>query len=504
VRRLLGATITISLLSLLNQIVTFGIQVVTASLFGSRAEMDAFLTAATLPAYATALLVGGTVYVLIPVFVEFRTKKNDLQAWQIASSVITLYLIAAVLFMMIGIAFARPLLAITVPGLPPATLSLATKLVPITWPSAVVTGLVLPMTGLYHARESFRWPALTPVLGGLANLGLVASLAPHIGAYGLSLAVLASNVLQLALLGSTMRGHLAPRLGLRDPDVRRALHLFWPLMLGALFAQAASPIERYVASGMAAGSIAHLGYASRLNAALMSLLSAGIAVTFFPTMSRYSARNDLAGLRHSVSLGMRTTWFVVAPTVALGVAMARPLIGIVLQRGAFAAADTAAVATILPWYLLALIATTQGNITARALYALKNTRAMLWICVGEIIIYAAVASFTQRFGPWGVAAAMGVAANASFCMQCTVLWMVLKRPRRLPVVIAFTRILVAAVVAFVAARATSDLLTKPLLSLLCGGIAGTMAYAIALIVLRAGEWKMLVALVQRRRMIGAG
>jgi putative peptidoglycan lipid II flippase len=496
-RRLLGPTIAISVLSLVGQIVTFAVQIVAASLFGSHVEMDAYLAAITLPTYANAVMFGSVSYVLVPLLVELRSRNEEQRAWTVASGVVTLYLIVATSVALLGAVFARQLIALTLPGLPETTRELAASVSWVAWPAVLLNGLVLLLTGLYHSSERFRVPALAPVLGGIANLAFIALFARTLGAHGLAFGALLGVIVQVLLLAPGCRD-LRLRLQLRDPNVRRLMHLLWPLVVGALFAQAAAPIERFVASGLPPGSIPHLGYASRLNTAFAALLSGGIAVTLFPMLARLSARNDIPEMRKSLGLGMRVTWLLVAPTVALGIALAQPLIATLLQRGAFTAEDTRAVAMVLPFYLVALIGMTQGNMTARGLYALKYTRVMSVISIVEVAVYAALAlPLADRFGTVGVAATMAICANTSFLLQSAMLWRRIRGWTEL--VLPFLKIAVAAASAALVSRAVASVLGPAPARLFVGGLVGLVAYAVVLFVLRSHETRMLVDLLRRRR-----
>ena len=124
---LLRPTVTITLLTLGAQAVAFLTQVVIAASFGARADMDAFLAASTLPQYLIAVLLSVLAFVFIPVFVEYAAAGREDDAWDIASAVLTMCAVVLGALSLLGIAFARPLLRYTTPGLTPGSLDLAVR-----------------------------------------------------------------------------------------------------------------------------------------------------------------------------------------------------------------------------------------------------------------------------------------------------------------------------------------------------------------------------------------
>jgi len=204
-RRLARPTIVVSGLALTGQLVSLGLQVLIASLFGARAEMDAYLAAFALPAYVSTVLTGGLGYVFVPLFVDSRIRLNESESWHVASNLITIYVVAVGSISLAGVLLAQPLLRLTVPGLEDATLALATRLARILWPSVLLGGLVALWSGLYQAYERFSWPALSPVAGSLVTLATVGAFGRREGIASLALGTLAGSVVQTLLLVSILR-----------------------------------------------------------------------------------------------------------------------------------------------------------------------------------------------------------------------------------------------------------------------------------------------------------
>src|SRR5207249_3205527 len=177
-------------------------------------------------------------------------------------------------------------------------------------------------------------PALSPMAGALVTLVAVAAFGRQQGIAALAVGTLFGSAAQTLLLVPILRGRFRPVIQVNDGRVREAFLLVLPLMLGALASQASRLIDRYVGSGLPPGSIAYLGYGEKITMLAATVLSGGIATTFFPELARRSSESNAAALHDTMASGIRLTWLVVAPAVALGTALASPLVASFLQRGA--------------------------------------------------------------------------------------------------------------------------------------------------------------------------
>lgn len=483
VSRLPRQAAIVTLLSVAGQLIGLVTQVVIAGIFGARADMDAFLAASTLPQYVVAVLIGALSTIFVPVFLEYRASDRPAEAWRLASSVVTLAAILLGGFALAGMLAAEPLLKLTTPGLSDESLAVAVRVARVTWPTIAASAVVGLVTGIYHATGRFTWPALVPALSAILNLALVLVLAPRWGVFGVAVAATIGLFTQAIFLLEDVAGRdrLLLSFDWRHPGIARLASLLWPLVLSALLIKYTPVVDRYLASGLPEGAIAHLGYAFRLVAFLSMFLSSGIAAVVFPRMAFDAALRDLGGVRRTISLAMRVMWLGVAPVVATGIILGHPFITVLLERGAFLPSDTAEVATLWQIYLLSLIGGCLGNVTSRAFYAMQATRVLAVMGVIEAIAYAVYTPYLAwRFGVAGIAVGYVLYFSLSLAWQIPVLLRKLGREGGPELFSSFVRTLGAAVVGGGAAYVIAALGGTPWLQLAGGGIVGTALYLICL------------------------
>ncbi len=73
---------------------------------------------------------------------------------------------------------------------------------------------------------------------------------------------------------------------LKDPYLKRALVLVFPVVIGSAVQQINTIIDKTLASSLVEGSISALTYASRINDLIISVFVMAITTVIFPMLSR--------------------------------------------------------------------------------------------------------------------------------------------------------------------------------------------------------------------------
>ena len=328
-----------------------------------------------------------------------------------------------------------------------------------------------------------------PLLGALVNLVMVAVLWARYGVVGVAIAAAVGLTLQLILLMPILArsGHFKISFDYSHPGVRQVLHLLWPLLISSLLIRWTPVIDRYLASGLQEGTISHLAYAFKLLTLFTVVLSTGITTVVFPQMALNTSTNDVSGLGHTFSNGVRLMWLVIAPCVALGVVLSPQIVRLVFVRGSFSEADATAVSGLLRVYLLALVAGGLGNVTARAFYALRETRLIAILGVVEATAYAIYTPLlARRFGAAGVALGYGLYFNLSLLWQFPVLRYKMGNRGGATIVRSFSRTAIAAMVGALPAWALVYAFPDPIFGVIAG-VLGMLTYGFVLMAIGSPE-----------------
>ena len=410
---LFQSTLIITFFSVLKIVLGFALQIVLAVKFGARMEMDAYLAASTIPTLITTVLLTSLNVTFVPVFVEYKIKENEAEAWKIASSFINLAFLTLSAISLLGILGGGWLVRLTVPGFDSGSEAfiLTANLLRVLFPSIVFSGLAGLLSSVYYSQRKFTLPSLAPALNGLVILLVTFGSASRLGIMSVAVGTLVGSVAQFGLLLPIMltgkRYHF--QLDYCHPGVVKITKLMMPLVVGAVFYKANTVVERFIASRLAEGSISYLGYAFKVANILVTLAAQGFAVSLLPLMSKYAAANDSEGLRKTVSTGIRSVTFVVTPLV-VGVAILRvPMIQLLFERGAFDHRATVGTAWALLCYLGWVYAGSIGAILTSVFYSLQETYTVIKVSVIGMLLGIVLAVALSRFiGYAGLALALSV------------------------------------------------------------------------------------------------
>jgi len=399
-------------LSLVQLFILFGTQLVLARFFGAGREMDALVAALAVPVVLAAILSGSIGYVLVPVFADRVAKHGQRDASAVASQIGIYLLGASLVAALIMAVTAQPIAAALCPGFSNPERQLTAKLLQVLAGLVVANTLVAFLNALHHCHHRFLAPAVAGVAGPLVTLGYIVLSSQQQGIFAVAWGIVAgaatTAILLLPLWIAALR-ELPADWWHPHSGTRQALLLLWPLLAGAILWRLDPLIDRWLGSYLSAGSIAHLGYAWRLTAALMMLGTSGLSIVAFPAIAAHAAAGRRLELSAEIAHALRLLVFLLVP-VCLGLGLfAQPVVRLLFEHGKFTAADTQAVAMLLVLYLGVVVGASLGDVLSRTLYALHDTRTP--VVVSTVVFMLAVG---LKFLLVDRTAAAGLAAATSF------------------------------------------------------------------------------------------
>ncbi len=424
-------TLTITISSALGIGISILFQVVVASTFGARSEMDAYYAATTVPNLVGTVLIGSLSITLIPVFMNYVVGQTETEAWRVVSSICNLITMVLLVVSGLGILFAPALVRLTVPGFDAARLPLTVDLLRVQFPTLVFSALSGLLTGIHYSKQRFLVPALAGLAPSLVKVVFVLALGKIWGpasvawGYLLGLAIRCGILLPIWL----RKGRFYLVIDLTHPGVRQVLRLMIPWIAGAIINKANPLVARFVASDLPIGSISYLAYAEQIKLMIATLLGSGIAQSFFPVLSAIAAEENYVILGDTVRRVMLQVLYLVCPIVAILFALRVPVIQTVFERGQFSHEASLATGMALAGYSPTIITGVLGGITGRTFYAVKDTKTPVIVAnIGTFVYVILAFLLSQRLSFLGIALAFS--AKTIF-NQCLLLWLLSKRLRSL-------------------------------------------------------------------------
>lgn len=362
-------------------------EAVFAATFGRGPELAAFTAAATIPTLLYDLLLSGAMSAaLVPVFSRVATQPK--QFARTVSQVMSL-LVIVVGGLVLPLLLAAPVLVRTLAGGFDSELQALTTTM-VRWmvfavPSMIVAGV---MTAALQAQQQFLLPAFVT---SVFNIGLIVAawlFSPLIGPVALALGMVLGALLQVVMQYQglrTLEWQWLP--DWRSPEIVEIGRLYAPVALGMFFSALGTIIDRRYASDFGEDVLPTMRYATTLIQFPLGLVAAAVSTAILPTLSRLSNKSSLPEFRQTVAKALHVVMALIVPASLILWLVRIPLTAFILERQAFRAEDTIAVANTLTYYIPGMPAAAIDQILLFACYARGRTLAPNLVQGGAIIAY---------------------------------------------------------------------------------------------------------------------
>jgi len=378
----MGMTVLSGLLGLLRESII-------ASRFGTGDDLAAYKLAYSIPDLIYVVIIGGALgTALIPVFTAYLARRDDAGAWRLASTILNLALVVVLVAAGLVFFLAPWLVAgVIAPGAAPAVQALTVRLTRILLLQPILLGVGGLAMAVLNAFRRFLLTALAPLVYNLSIIAGAYFLAPRWGIDGLIVGVLVGAALYLPVLlpGLVLcRARYAFSWDVREAGVREVGRLLLPRLLGQAVFQVNFIAIRSLATFSGSLGVTAIDYAYRLLYLPLNILGISIGTVAFPTFSALVNEGRMEDLRQTLARVLRVVFFLSLPAAALMLALRRPLVTLLFERGAFTTADTVATSAAFLWFIVGLTSGCVTEIAVRAFYALHDTRTP--VVVGAIIV----------------------------------------------------------------------------------------------------------------------
>lgn len=472
--------------------------------FGTSAEFDAFTAANQLPEVFFVLIAGGSLAAaFIPVYTNYLGREVRDVSIRLANTVLNLVIILLGSLCFIG-AILAPWLTenILVPDFPPELQLMTAQIMRIILLQTVLFGISGVLSSILNSHQHFALPALAPIA---LDIGYVVGLflfVPSMGIYGLAWGTVVGAILHIAIQIPALlhyRYRYLPVLALRLRGVAEVARLMGPRIVTLGVTQIVDLFVIRLASGLATGATSAYFYAYALMQLPETLFGTAIALVVFPTLAELYNAGDIEGLKRTAANALGIIWSLTIPA-AVGLAvLGRQVIALLLEGGAFSAASTQLVYTVLLAFSVRIVSEATLEIVARLFYARHNTLTPMFAYVGWLIITVGIAYLTVDSLS---IAGLALSTTIGFTLLSTVLfilnWRQLGGLGGSILARSLSRTLAATAVMTVVLLFTERLTDNIFISLAIGVILGGGAYVVVVLLLGGREIKQFLKLIRQR------
>lgn len=499
------AVIILMLLTLLSKCIGFFRDVTLAYFYGASGLSDAYLVAITIPSVIFGVIATGISTGYMPMFSRVEENEGTRKAVNYTNNLINTLVVICTGIIILGLVFAGPIVRVFASGFEGSVFDTAVLFTRITLVGIYFTILIRILSAYLNYRKYFAVPNLLGIpMSIIVILSIILSdrtNTAEILAYGYVAALFVQFII-LLIFSYRKQFRYRPVLNIKDEHMKTMLILAVPVILGSAVNQINKLVDRTLASQVAEGGISALNYAHTLNNSLLGIFVASISTVMYPLISKMAAKDDMKGLKRSLSQAMTGVTVLILPATAASLFFADPIVRLLFGRGAFDDQAAAMTSAAFFFYSIGMIGMGLRTVLSRAFYSLQDTKTPMInaaIAMGLNIILNFI--LVQFMGLGGLAFATSIAAITATLLLGYNLRKKIGRLHLRRLFFSVIKISIASLAMGLAARLLYMLMMNVAnfsVSLLFSLFAAGLIYALLISFMRIDDVDHLTAAVKRR------
>lgn len=408
------ATVGIALLLLLSKGIGFIREILIAHRFGTGLEYDTYLIAISVPT-AFFMLFGYAFYnIFVPAYGFARTTDDKETAFGRLWGDFGLSLLAAVILSGVIFMFAPQINRLIAPGMAAANIPEAALITRIASVILILSVLEAFFRSILNGEKQFLVAAGGPLIASVVFIIALLTLVGSLSTKAILIGMVAGYTLQVLYIYIPFR-----KIGLQKyfkPDFwnRHSDRFFETAILIILTAagmQLFALIDRYLASSMAAGVISALGYGYLIVHLAVDIMAYALSTAVFPYLADAFAKKDTGLAGYFLSRGILFSILLSLPFMISFWFFDKEIIILIFRRGAFDDRSVSMTAELVKYFSWGLVGQFLFLFLARAFYAARQNRTVIFVVIGAVIVkFATALYFIEQFD----FAALAISTNAAY------------------------------------------------------------------------------------------
>ena len=482
----------IAIFTLLSKALGFMREVMIASRYGSGMETDTYFVAMTATVIIVGTLGAALNTTLIPIFSEIGEKRGTKGQLKYLNNILNLVFLSTLILAILGFIFSPLIIKVLAKGFEGPQFDLAVKLNRVGLPIVIFLGFTHVLSGFLHSKQIFGPHAVMGFPYNAVFLIYLVFFSKNTNiAILMGVSVIAASTQFLIQLPAVR--HLGYRyslnVNLKDPYLKKAMILIFPVLIGSAVQQINVIIDKT------------LTYSSRINELVISVFIAAIATVVFPMLSSAFSRNEEDVVKDIFKQGVNIILIITIPATIGIMLLAKPMVFLFFQRGAFDDLATTMTSGALVFYSIGLVGASLRLMLNKVFYSFQDTKTPM--INGAI---AVVLNLVLNFAFIGTMQHRGLALATSLSTTISTVFLFLALRKKLGplgmgnMLMTFIKTLVSAIVMgvvvylmyFKLGALLPDVKIIQMIMLLVSVAVGAIVYFILCILFKIKEMRVLV------------
>lgn len=414
-RKLISASVIVTGLGFLSNIVSFIKELIVANYFGIGDALDIFAMGLALPFFFSGLLGSAIGTAVVPGYVIAKNEKNDSEFITEVTWLLSFILIFVVLLCCLSVFCALPFM---MGEFSDSKQSLSLSVALFLSPMIFVHGISSFIDSIYNVNERFLINALASItipLGTIIVLFCGFSVNVWTLCYGLYFGYFLKIGIQLLLLFRSKL--LLPKLYIANvfKKYESLISDSLYIILSSIILAVLPLIGQSYAASLEVGAVSTLNYANKLSGIGLMIAVGVINAIIFPFLAKKTISHGMiisAKIGSRLALGLLFFSFLCAIPLFY---ILEPIIRVLFERGAFNREHTIQVANLLQFYLLYIPFYISGIVLARVVVSIgKSKFFIMGNVISVVVFYISCEFFVKKMGVSGIAVSLMMVYFFSF------------------------------------------------------------------------------------------
>lgn len=391
-------------LNIILAVVALARDIALASFLGTTAHADAILLAFFIPdIIGNNLLAAAIGITCVPVFIEVYINKNKQHFNQTVKSITLVLWLMCLAITITSFIFKDVIIEVMGKGLTSQMKEISVNLFTIMLPTMLFFPLITIGTSISNIHNNFKIPAFAPVLFNLVFLSgvivcFIFNIQKNKAIYGIAFSITAGVLAMFFLIWGNIERKGWVKIFDREKvvwisgEMRSFFKMFTPYAMVLFAYQIVLYVEKYLASLLAAGTIAGLNYAYRISQIPLWIFVAALTTFSFPSISKLNETNQTDELKKSVVKFLKLTLVIILPLTIIIQILRVPIISILFRGGEFDTNSIDITSGILAGYALAIVGQSIFMISIRFFMAIRHMMIPM-----QIVVFSSVINIVADF-----------------------------------------------------------------------------------------------------------
>lgn len=374
--------------TLCSRFLAFVKQLVLAGYFGTSYVVDAYVMAQAIPSIIFAGIFGAVGTSYIPLLSNKIERGYDSDGNVFTTQVINILFIASIASAGIGLFFSDQLTAIFASGFTGETAELTSTFLKVTFSYTIFSSVEGILSSYLKYKNTFL-PQI--VIGYVDSIAVICAIiiSAHYSYYYLAFGLLVACIIRLVLvfIVSKIRGYrYICHCRETGSVIKDIAILAIPAFIGSSTSQINSFVDKYLASGLAEGSIAALNYASTLNAMITSFTITVLSSMIYPRLAQASATDDDNRFAQLAQSGLTLIIMIALPFSIGAMLYSNEIVQIMFERGNFDIAATSLTGSAYLYYSIGMTFSAINGLFINVYYSKHDMKTPMFISIMCVII----------------------------------------------------------------------------------------------------------------------